>query len=458
MSYILLDYWYLIISLALISIYGITVMYMSINSYKLTALAFVYNGILKLNLSVWELEGDLLSKILIIVSILLAGYLLLPLGMPNNPCIRFEVPLLIILCVYAMMTMAEATDFVELFLALELQAFIFYTLVGIKKESIYEVEGALKYFLLGSCASFAFIFGVSYLYAYSGFTDIQIIYDIASMEIRYQPNLFNAGTSLIICALLFKIGSVPFHLWLPDAYQAADNYFLLFFIVFPKIFLFYTIFRLNQLFEFYAQQSNIVLISLILTAIVGSLQAVSQIKIKRFIAYTVIFNNAFFIALMFLSDYFALFSLISALLVYMCVSILTILPLLSIRTINNNAFSALADFMILRKANLYLAFTIMIAFFSAAGMPPFIGFFLKFFVFFALLEKGFLLLSVFLILASLLPAYYYIRITSILFFFPRTKILFLYPIPPFLTHSLSLFLSLTVGFLLQPSFLIILTY
>ena len=134
------------------------------------------------------------------------------------------------------------------FFSPELNAFIFYTLLG-TNTTLQSAEGALKYFLIGTIASALFILGVSYIYGATALMDIITISDLLIIPNNQDNWMIKLGGILIIIALLFKIGAVPFHLWLPDAYQSASFSVLLFLLVFPKIFYFFLLYNLNQIFN-----------------------------------------------------------------------------------------------------------------------------------------------------------------------------------------------------------------
>jgi NADH-quinone oxidoreductase subunit N len=307
-------------------------------------------------------------------------------------------------------------------------------------------EGALKYFLIGTLASALFILGVSYVYGSTALMDILAISDLLIITSNNNTWMMTLGGTLIILALLFKIGAVPFHLWLPDAYQSASFSVLLFLLVFPKIFYFFLLYTMNQIFN----TNIIILVSIFLSALIGSIQAVTQTKLKRFIAYTTIYNTAFFMSLLMISGSFSIYALLISSFLYALGSILTVFPMLAIQPLHREHFSSLRDLLSLRTSNFFFAFLLIIGFFSALGMPPFIGFFTKFYVFSALIEKNIVIMTIFLVLASVLPAYYYLRISTLIFFLPTTKRIFLISNSISIGHLISMILALSVTFVFYP--------
>jgi NADH-quinone oxidoreductase subunit N len=377
------------------------------------------------------------------MGIVLSGYFLV---LQLDTEFDFEINLLIILAYFGFMVLSESTDLLCIFLALELIAFVFYTLLG-TKTTLLAAEGALKYFLIGTLASALFILGVSYIYGSTALMDILTINDLLAVAHTTGTTwMLTLGSTFLVSALLFKIGAVPFHFWLPDAYQSAPFSVLLFLLVFPKIPLFFFLYTINQVFG----TNIIILVSILLSALIGSVQAVAQTKLKRFLAYTTIYNNAFFMSLLVTSGAFSIYSLGLSSFLYAVGLIYTVLPLLSINPLHSGHFSALRDLTSLRTSNLCLAFLLVLGFLSAMGMPPFMGFFTKFFVFCALLEKNLVMLTIFLILASILPAYYYLRISTLIFFLPHTKPVFLLSIPSPIAYLCSIICCISILFIFFP--------
>jgi NADH-quinone oxidoreductase subunit N len=353
------------------------------------------------------------------LGLLFLGYLLLLQEEDKEEHIRFEYPTLLLIAIFGILVTLENTEGLIIFLGLEIQAFTYYTIVSMKEKEILSAEGALKYFLIGAIASGLFILGLGLIYGIVAKTNFVTIAEIFE---KNGEMLLNFGGLIIITGLMFKIGAAPFHLWLPDAYQGANFYVLLFLITFPKLVLFYLIFTINSIF----QENTIIMMTLVLSSIIGSIQASSQTKIKRFIAYTIIFNNSYFLGLMVMSGRGAFYSLLQSLMLYLIITLTTALAFFMLKNSENNMrLLTLRDLISLKKSNIFLALVIMLGFFSSAGIPPFIGFFQKYLILLALSEKLQVFIMVFLILSSILPAYYYIRISKIIFFMPNSKFMLL---------------------------------
>ncbi len=268
------------------------------------------------------------------------------------------------------------------------------------------------------------------LYGNTGFIDLIDIIDLNNTNIS-----FILGITLIIISILFKIGAAPFHLWLPDAYQGASYEILLFISIFPKIFLFAL---LDILTKSFTNISYFLLIPVILSAIIGSVQAIQQIKIKRFIAYTIIYNNAFFLAVIIIASTISYLTLIGVLILYLIGSILNLLPFWSLKNPYNLQFTSMRELISLRTSNFWYAIVLMVGFLSSLGVPPLMGFFTKYFVFSALIEQHFTIIAIFLVLAAILPAFYYLRIITTLFFLPKSLRIFLITI----SEGQALFISI----------------
>jgi NADH-quinone oxidoreductase subunit N len=361
------------------------------------------------------IEHNTVLRIIQLLLVLLLMFTYILRDTEKKEQINMEYSTLVLLAILGIFISMETTELLTIFIALEMQAFTFYTLVSLKKENIYAAEGGLKYFLIGAIASASIILATALIYESTGLTNLSDITDL--LPIPDNLKLYTLGGMLIIIGLLFKIGAAPFHLWLPDAYQGASYYTLIFLAIFPKLALIFLLFTLNHLVE----QDLTIFLGCILSGIIGSIQAASQTKIKRFLAYGIIFNNTYFLAILLISGKHAFLGLLESMGLYLLVSLLI---LLAIFLITNEQtllrLRSLRDLLSIKKTNMFIAFTISIAFFSAAGIPPFLGFYQKYIGLLVLIEKLQNFLSVFLILATILPVYYYLRTTKILFFLTKS--------------------------------------
>jgi NADH-quinone oxidoreductase subunit N len=415
--------------------------------YLLTLCSMFYAIILEMTTNAWS-NQKIISIIIISIIVLIKSIILLILEMIHKKKLKtgYELLLVMIPLVIGMLTLLKSTDLIVVFLSLELQGIIFYTLIAYKNKTIFAKEGALKYFVTGAIASILFILGVSLLYKETSYIDINIIAE--TKELAYS-----IGSILILISLLIKIGAAPFHFWLTDAYEGASLNVLLVLVILPKIFLFYYIYIFNELFI----QNNIIIVSIICSALVGSIGAIKQTKIKRFLAYTVIFNNSFFLGIILVNQYYSLFSLIFSLLIYLIITILNILPIIVIRNRDISLkFFSLRDFLSIKKSNFFIAIILSSAYISAAGLPPLIGFFSKLYSFFPLMEYKYKSLIYLLILVSIIPSYYYLRVSVLLFFFKESYMFLLENMNLSTGRLLSVFLYITWVFILNPTVIMIL--
>ena len=338
-------------------------------------------------------------------------------------------------------TLITNTNLFTIFLALELQALVGYTLVR-EKKSFISTEAALKYFLIGSIASSFFIIGTALIYGQTGIIDYQNIW-----EINENNEIITLGITLIIIGLFFKIGAAPFHLWVPDVYAGASYETLLFISIFPKIFLFILIKSLQKILII----NDLTIAIIILSLFIGSLQALKQQKIKKFISYTIIYNNGFFLSLTILPYYHSDYIQSLSLFFYLISSFLTLLLFKNYRSLNmNSSFQNIRDFLCLKDSNIWLLLPLTLGFFALIGIPPMSNFLFKTIIFSSLLDKGFWFITIILIFFSILPSFYYLRIISIFYFQPAIQRLFLVPINltnSFIISFLTIVISISLLFL-----------
>lgn len=400
--------WYLLIILILITILKIKQENMAI----ITLISYIDYLILNNQLK------NIYQEILIYKIILLMVLLLLSLIILKK--IKDEHLLLIYMAMIGLYILIESTNLITIFLALELQAFIGYILIF--NRTLLSAEGSLKYFLIGAIASGLFILGASFLYGQTNSIDFLTIFE-------FQENFtyLIIGLLFMLIGLAFKIGAAPFHLWMPDAYTAATYEILLFIGIFPKIFLLILIKTLFNLMSVTINQ-QFILIILLLSLLIGSLYAVKQQKIKRFISYTIIYNNGFFLALTLITTYYSNYIQGLTLIFYLMSSFLILLLMSNQQNLTRTPILNLRDLLFLQNSNSYLLLPITIGFFALIGIPPMSNFLFKIFLFNELIDNGYLNLTFFLIILSILPSFYYLRVITLLYFKPTTKMAFLLPI------------------------------
>ena len=342
-----------------------------------------------------------------------------------------ELFLLFLLNLLGSFLTLSAEDFFILYLSIELQSLCVYILIGMNLKSIKSREAGVKYFIQSSVVSAILLLGISFLYGISGtlnFYNLNLLYYDFLGE--YKEILFLAITCILVI-FLFKLGLVPFHMWLPDVYEGSSLLVMFFLITIPKLIFVFTLIKIFflSLNFFMLYFVNLFLIIGILSIFIGTFGAIYQIKIKRLIAYSTISHMGFIIISFSLNTPFGYFALFFYLFTYILILISFFIFLLSIK--KRSSFLSLKyiyELKYLKESNSFLAYLIMIVFFSNAGIPPFLGFFSKCFVFLALINQKYYFICFFIIVLSIVSTVYYIRLVRFLFFDPNKYFGFFIPI------------------------------
>ena len=245
----------------------------------LSSLYFVLNKLLALS---WEIN---FAGIIAIFGVLFLLSCLLTIEIQGE---ANEMFLLFFFGLIGLIVASETDSLLTIGLGLELQAFCGYILLSICG-TLRSAESALKYFLIGVIATSIYFLGLVFL---PTLNLLPLTLDQSGQRID-EFNESVLGIMLIIIAFLFKIGAAPFHLWMPEAYQTASYSVLLYLLVLPKIYLFFILYNLIAL----CKMNHMIILSILISAVIGASFALLQTKIKAFLAYTIIFNNAFFLAL-----------------------------------------------------------------------------------------------------------------------------------------------------------------
>jgi NADH-quinone oxidoreductase subunit N len=372
----------------------------------------------------------------------------------------FEINILILISLLGLMLIVSSFNFITLYLAIELQSLSFYILTALKRKSPLSIEAALKYFILGSIASSFILLGISIIYGVFGTLNFGNIYLILS-NIFYFENInliigFINGFLFILCGIFFKIGSAPFHFWLPDVYEGAPNNITAFFAIVPKIayigllirFIFDVFIDISSFFEI------IFYICAILSMLIGSLSALQQKKIKRLLAYSSI-SHVGFILIGFTSNLFEnIPSILLYIIIYIIMSINLWTTYLSLN-INHKPIKYLTDLSNIFNFNKLLAFIIILNIFSMSGIPPLAGFFSKLFLFISAIKAKYFGLVFFSILVSILSSFYYLRIIKIIFFENIFKKLFINKINKINSYILIINTQFLIFFFIYPNIILI---
>jgi NADH-quinone oxidoreductase subunit N len=328
--------------------------------------------------------------------------------------VTFEYPLVVLFCILSMLLIIISHDLFFWFLSLELQSFCLYALAAYRtNRSFLQTEAGLKYFIFGSLASSLYLFGLSLIYWATGTLNLDSLSAILMFSVNDSiATIINIALLLIFIGLFFKLAVAPFHVWLPGVYTYTSSIAVFMFILLPKISLLYMLLQFSK-FQF----ASLFYIVIVISLIIGTLYAFYSTRFKTFLGYSAIANNAFFLAPMVFPSFYSALSLIFFTYSYNILLTIIFIPcLFAIRYDNSMGLENLRDFIAFKKANIVYAVLFIIAFFSLAGIPPFIGFFAKLFILMSALAGESYILIVALLTASLIAALYYIRFAKMIFF------------------------------------------
>src|SRR5512143_1113899 len=323
---------------------------------------------------------------------------------------------LTLLATLGMMVMISASNFLTLYLGLELLALSLYALVALQRDSAVAIESAMKYFILGAMASGFLLYGMSMLYGATGSLDIN---RVAQVIQHGMPNktLLVFGLAFIVAGLAFKLGAVPFHMWVPDVYHGAPTAMTMFIGTAPKLAAFAFVMRIlvEALQPLVIQWAGMLTILAVLSMAVGNITAIAQTNIKRMLAYSTIAHMGFMLIGVLSGTLEGYGSAMFYAVVYVLMSLggFGMIMLLS-----REGFEAdnLNDYKGLSQRSPWLAFMMLLLMFSMAGVPPTVGFYAKFSVLSAAVQAGHIPLVVMAVLFSLIGAFYYLRVVKLMYF------------------------------------------
>jgi NADH-quinone oxidoreductase subunit N len=336
---------------------------------------------------------------------------------------RGETFVLTLTSVLGMMVMISANSFVSLFLGLELMSLSLYAMIALQRDSGRAVEAAMKYFVLGAIASGLLLYGMSMLYGATGTLEISAVAD-AIVSGKGNGVILVFGLVFVVSAIAFKIGAVPYHMWIPDVYDGAPTAVTLFVGSAPKLAAFAFAMRLlvGSLSALAVDWQGMLIVLCVLSMVLGNVVAIAQTSIKRMLAYSTIANMGFML-LGFLSvtgdGARTTLDGYSAAMFYTVTYVLTTLVSFGIvMLLSREGFEAdqLDDLKGLNQRSPWYAFMMLLAMFSLAGVPPTVGFYAKFSVIAAAVDVGLVWLAILAVLASIVGAFYYLRIVKLMYF------------------------------------------
>jgi NADH-quinone oxidoreductase subunit N len=323
---------------------------------------------------------------------------------------------LILFGTLGMMVMVSANHFVTLYLGLELLALSSYALVALNRDSAKSTEAAMKYFILGALASGLLLYGISMVYGATGSLDVSRVASVVAGSRANDP-LLTFGIVFIVAGLAFKLGAVPFHMWIPDVYEGAPTAITLFVASAPKIAAFGFIMRIlaDALGGAVQDWQGMLVILAVLSMAIGNIVAISQTNLKRMLAYSTISHMGFLL----LGILAGTKNGYASSMFYIVTYVLTTLAAFGIiLLLSRDGFEAenIDDLKGLNQRSPFYAVLMLFVMFSMAGIPIFVGFWAKLSVLEAALNAGYTWLVVFAVLMSVIGAFYYLRIVKVMYF------------------------------------------
>jgi NADH-ubiquinone oxidoreductase chain 2 len=374
----------------------------------------------------------------------------------NNYRIKYSI--IVLISTLGSLLLISSSNLITLYLSLELQSFGVYILASLYRHSELAISAGLKYFLLGSLASCIILLGCGLIYSFTGLTNLDSIYCMISVIDNNNILLgFSLGLILIFIGLLFKIAASPLHNWAPDVYADSATIITTWLTIMPKISIFFILFEIqthinlidniniilelnplnNNILSFnnsYFWSKNLLLISSLLSLLIGTILGLAQTKIKRLLAYSTISHVGFILLALAVNSEQSIEALIFYIIQYTITNLNTFLIIILFGYIIKNSFKDLIKSIMVEDEtgtendinniselkgqfflNPVLSITLTICLFSMAGIPPLIGFFSKQFVLYSAIQNGYYFMSIIAIIVSIISASYYLKIIKILF-------------------------------------------
>ncbi len=331
----------------------------------------------------------------------------------DNKLDKFEYPIIILLSILGMFFMVSSNDLILFYLGLELQSLSLYILASIDRDNLRSTESGIKYFVLSALSSGLLLYGCSLLYGFTGSTNFELI----ANELNKENTGAVFAMVFILVGLAFKVSAVPFHMWTPDVYQGAPTSITSYFAVVPKVaglallikFMFVPF--SNILLEW---QTIVIFIS-IASMILGAIAAMIQTNFKRLLAYSSIGHIGYALAGVATGAISGYQSAIVYISIYVIMNIGAFSCLYLLRK-DGEYKENISDLSGISKKHPLLAISLLIILFSLAGVPPLGGFFAKFYVFVAVLEKEMYALAIIGLLTTVMSAFYYLKIIKTIYF------------------------------------------
>jgi NADH-quinone oxidoreductase subunit N len=327
-----------------------------------------------------------------------------------------EFMVLTLFALLGMMVMISASHFLSMYIGLELMSLSLYAMVALQRDSATATEAAMKYFILGALASGLLLYGMSMLYGATGTLDVALVSDGIKHGVA-NPALLVFGLVFVVAGLAFKLGAVPFHMWVPDVYQGAPTAVVMVIGSAPKLAAFAFVMRIlaDGMQPLMTHWSAMLLILAVLSMALGNISAIAQTNLKRMLAYSSIAHIGFFLLGVLSGGIDGYGSAMFYIVIYALMS-LGALGMITLMSHEGYEADTLDSLKGLNQRSPWLAFMMMLLMFSMAGIPPTAGFYAKFSVLQSVVTAGHIELAVFAVMLSLVGAYYYLRIVKLMYF------------------------------------------
>jgi NADH-quinone oxidoreductase subunit N len=329
---------------------------------------------------------------------------------------RGEFFALVLFAMLGMMVMVSGQNFLTLYMGLELLSLCLYSLVALDRENVRATEAAMKYFVLGALASGMLLYGMSMIYGATGALEISQVSSALFNGVADRSVLV-LGLVFVVAGVAFKLGAVPFQMWLPDVYHGAPTAVTLLVGSVPKFAAFAMVIRLlvQALQVMTVDWQGMLILMAVLSIVIGNVTAIAQTNLKRMFAYSTI-SHIGFLLFGFLSG--SMNGFISSMFYVSAYVLMTLGGFGMILLLSRKGFEAenLEDLKGLNQRSPWYAFLMMLLMFSMAGVPPTLGFYAKFTVLQAALQAGFVALVIFAVLMAAVGAFYYLRIVKLMYF------------------------------------------
>ncbi len=335
--------------------------------------------------------------------------------MARHGMLKFEYVILVLLSALGMMLMISANDLISVYMGLELQSLALYVIAAFDRDNAKSSEAGLKYFVLGALSSGMLLYGASLIYGFTGSTRFEDI------ELALGANGSSLGVIFglvfMIAGFAFKVSAVPFHMWTPDVYEGAPTPVTAFFAAAPKVaaMALFTRVMMGPFKGIAVEWQQIVMFVSVASMILGAFAAIGQTNIKRLIAYSSISHMGYALVGLAANSREGVQGVVLYMLIYMVTTVGVFACIMAMRRAGNQV-ETIGDLSGLSRNNKTMAFVLAALMLSLAGIPPLAGFFGKLFVFMAAVKSGLYILAVIGVLASVVGAYYYLRIVKIMYF------------------------------------------